>query len=208
MTTQTYISDEDGDPKTIQYWTALGRFVELFSLTELAVQLTLRRSTKVTATVAAVLFSGTRVDAATSQIKRIAEAEPWQEDQRQKLDTLCAQLGEITRTRNDLLHYGAFDDGDSYLISNALSAHVPSKLRETKIDANTLDAMSMDLLVIVNEFDRIARRKPVKRHPDLDQLKMPPERAWLYKPDTQQGPPKRTLGRNRKPKAQPPTSRG
>jgi hypothetical protein len=195
---QTVIDDSDSTPQEREHWKSLGRFIEIFSMAETAMQLALRHYSKVKDPVAQVLFSGTRVDAASNQIKRIAEARPWSAARRKRLDTICAQLGVITQTRNDILHYGAFRMKDgSHRVSNALFAHIPSRLRETRITNDALDRMSVDLVTIIAQMEIL--RKGDKAHAFYREMKMPPENAWLYKPEISQGPPKKRRRRNPKP---------
>lgn len=168
-------------------------------------QLALRHFSKVRASIAPVLFSGTRMDAASGQIKRIAEAEYWPPERRKHLDEICLQLGEITKTRNDLLHYAAFEFGDHYRVSNALHAHIAGRIRDTKITPEILDAMSVDLVTIMAQIEIL--RTGAKAPEEFREMKMPPERAWLYKPEVSQGPGEKRRPSRRKPRTRPPTSK-
>jgi hypothetical protein len=102
-------------------------------MVEADMQHALWRTAGVKSPIEPAIFSGTRIDAAASFIKRIAEAEGWPAKRRRTLDDVSAQLGEITRVRNDILHYGASATGkDEWTISNKLVAHTADRIRPRK----------------------------------------------------------------------------
>jgi hypothetical protein len=173
-----------GPPR--QYWEALGRFVSVFSLVEENMQVALWRCVGVKAPVAPAIFSGTRVDAASGYIKRIAEAQHWPRRKQQEIEDVFKQLAELTRVRNDILHYGASMTGpDEWVVSNKLVAHVKERIRNTRISVKILVQMSEDLSKIMLHLVMIERRgKPVRAHPSVEAVL---KRAWLYKPDRQSG---------------------
>jgi hypothetical protein len=80
------------------------------------------------------IFSGTRTAAAIDNIRRIADAQNWTDEQRAPLAAASDQLGEITRIRNDILHYGTRItglEGERYA-TNAFVAHTKERIRETR----------------------------------------------------------------------------
>ena len=78
-------------------------------------------------------------------IRRIAEAEKWDENKWRDWKRLLDQLGSINRLRNDLLHYGAAIAGDVWVVSNERVAHTAEKIREIRITSKTLNAATADL---------------------------------------------------------------
>src|SRR5215217_3261382 len=119
---------EGSDPS--KYYDAVGRFVSMFSTVEEYMQRALWRCSGIAAPIAPAIFSGTRVDAASGYIKRIAEAQNWPKEEREELDEIVSQLSEITRLRNDILHYGAnWSSPTELTVSNELLAHTPAKIR-------------------------------------------------------------------------------
>jgi hypothetical protein len=129
-----------------KYLCAVGRFVTTFAIVEKAVYDTLRHFVGVSPTIAACLFSGTRVKAAMDYLTRISEATNWSEGKIALLNHIKLQLGEITELRNDLLHYGPTGGSlDTLIITNAHVAHLESRIRETKISSQILDDAVFDL---------------------------------------------------------------
>lgn len=200
-TQPSVFSDSERD-----YWECLGRFVDFFSLVENHMQIALRRFSGVQASIAPCIFSGTRIEAATSQIKRIAEVKDWPRDRRAKFDTIADHVGEITRMRNDLLHYSAMDNGDHRIVSNALYTHTASKMRNAVVTPAILEQMSQDLLTIAAQLI-LLYENPGKLPPGFVGLPMPPQRAWLYRPVRLQGPPRMRRRPRQKQQGPPPASR-
>jgi hypothetical protein len=184
------------DPNIRQYYETLGTFVTIFAQVESVVHFVLRWAADITEPIAAALFSGTRVDAGTNLIKRLGEAVgDWPAEKTARFEAICHQLGEITQTRNDLLHFGIkfnTDKTDSYTISNKLLAHTKERIRETKISAAILDNMTADLLLMYIQLlkfphgaiSRLDRTEPMS----AAALKS----AWRYKPERRSGRPKTT----------------
>ncbi len=133
-----------------KYLRAVGWFVTIFAVVERVSYETLQHFSGTSPTIAACLFSGTRIDAAMNYLKRIAEATDWLDGKTKLFEHIKSQLGEITQLRNDLLHYGAKGETpDTLIISNEHSAHIKSRIRETKISAKILDDAATDLLAIM-----------------------------------------------------------
>jgi hypothetical protein len=186
-----------------QYWEALGRFVDTFSMVENNMQLTLWHFSKVKWPIAQAVFSGVRIDAGSNYVRRIAEATDWPKEQIDMFEILLAQLGEITRVRNDILHYGGFLQSDGHHeVTNVLYAHTQERIRTTKITAEILDAMSSDLATICVQFMILRGARMTEKV--LAGGQMPPQTAWHYKPERQQGrkqkPPKPRQARPRRPR--------
>ncbi len=129
---------------------ALGWFVFMFSIIEQQVQNTLWHFTKVDPIIARCILSGTRIDAAFRQLKRIAEATEWPANRKHLLDHVTQRMGDITRFRNDLLHYGiSGESSDTAVVTNEKYAHVKSRIRTTNISAPILDQKSSEMVAIM-----------------------------------------------------------
>ena len=191
---------------------AIGLFVSYYSGVESSVHDTLRHFTGITPTIAACIFSGTRIDGAIGYLKRIAEATKWADDHKKLLDHLALQLGEITQFRNDLLHYGTSGDTvDAAIITNKKYAHIESRIRTTKISAKILEDLLADLIVITIGLS--ALRGDLKIPPDMPELakgftKGLPNVAWRYKPERQGRQTQKPPGQLPKPQRQPRSSQG
>jgi hypothetical protein len=134
--------------------------------------------------VAPAIFSGTRLDACRDYIRRIAEAQNWSRRKQDELSDVFKQLSELTRVRNDILHYGALMTGpDEWTVSNKLLAHTRDKIRNTRISVEALDQMSDDLYKIMLHLAGIVKRGKRVRTPPVVEAVL--RRAWLYRPDRQ-----------------------
>jgi hypothetical protein len=143
----------DGD----KYLRAVGWFVTMFAVVEKTAYGTLQHFTGTSPKIAACIFSGTRIDAAMSYLKRIAEATDWPDGKVKLLDHIKLQLGEITQLRNDLLHYGITGDtADTLFVTNEHLAHIKSRIRATRISAKILADASADLVAVMFFLSEIA----------------------------------------------------
>jgi hypothetical protein len=94
------------------------------------------------------------------------------------------QLGVINSSRNHLIHYGTNFEVEPFMVSNALVAHLPERLRKLEMSAATLDQMISDISKIILHvvLCTISLEKPelsalLRRH-----LSPILQRSWLYKP--------------------------
>lgn len=167
----------------IPYYTALGRFLSAYALVEANAQYILRVCANVSDAVGKSLFSGTRVTAAIEYLARIAEAETWSKEKRSHLDTVQEQLGELTRVRNDILHYGASRTGidGEWFTTNAIVAHTQKRLRQTRITPDILKDMTHDCYKIAAHITLVGEGEisPYSLHAIGDLLSA----SWRYKPE-------------------------
>jgi hypothetical protein len=201
--------------KAGKYLRALGWFVTFFAVIENSVHKTLWKFVGVNPTIAACIFSGTRIDGAISYLKRIAEATNWPKDHKTLLDHIALQLGEITQLRNDLLHYGTTGETpDALFVTNEKFAHIKSRIRETKISTAILTDVTSDLLAILFQLAELAGEHdwhkypgPMKEAADLGVIpgalaKIP----WRYKSERRGHPAQRPRPQPPKRKRQPQSS--
>jgi hypothetical protein len=161
----------------ISYWIELGQFIHAFSDAEYRLLSLLRNHVGVSETIAGVLFSGTRQDAAKNLLNSILDA-TGKSDLKERLSLPLAQLTTIATIRNNLIHWIARDDGgEDLLVSNAFLSPSPEKLKEFRINADLIKKMRLDLYKITVLLTIID--SPSLPDPQLDAyLKQP----WLYKP--------------------------
>jgi hypothetical protein len=132
--------------KLDDYYKALGLFVHTFAEVESQMQLVLWSEAKVTPDLAKALFSGVRIDLAKSLINRARESKGLADHA--LLSRAFTQLTIITKTRNDILHYGAVFNGDTFKVSTIMAAHIPERKREFQITPGMLNDMTEDLVSI------------------------------------------------------------
>jgi hypothetical protein len=120
------------------------------------------------------------------------------------------QLGELTQTRNDLLHYGVTGDGaDALVISNSISAHIKERIRTTNISSEILEKMSFDLFTIFFQLRAVMEHVPGRAIIDVVRIdkKIPLIPAgfvsWDYKPERQGAQVKKNRDHPPKPQRQP-----
>lgn len=164
------------------YYERLGSFVSQYARTEGLMKLVLQILAGLKSPLAAALLSGVRADQSINLINRALDATgraAWKADLKRAFD----QFTVITKVRNDILHYGAeFETPDILLISNQRDAHIPERLRETRIRPEHLRRMSIDLHVInagiLTVLDRVSRSPFRQSATDMAKLAHEP---WLYK---------------------------
>lgn len=168
------------DPDTEEdYWLALGEFIDTFSHAEQMMHSFLKHRAKVSREVGNSIFAGTRIDAAISFIKRIHTAETGEEKIPADLEEIFNQLAAINSARNDIVHFGAINIGEDYLLlTNIMKAHSDKALRLYPIKAETLRAMTVDTdkIIMALYAQTLDREERAKIEASSD-LKTP----WQYK---------------------------
>ncbi len=173
---------------------SVGRFVLQFSDVEAMLQTVVWHFAGIAPPIAQAVFPGIRIEAAMTYMNRIADARKWNDAEKSGFEYIFLQLGMINKLRNDILHYGATLDLDNvghWLVTNELVAHIPEKIRTTRISATTLDDASSDLhkigshLIILTWGDSM----PPEAH-NFYEAEL--ARAWQYKPQQQAGDPSTT----------------
>jgi hypothetical protein len=166
-----------------RFWQALGHFVADFAHAEALTQLLLWKVAGLEMPLAQAVLSGVRVDQAMGLINRAMDA-LGRGDDKLALERYFNQFGLLNRVRNDILHYGpVLSEKDVATVSNALAAHLPSRVRETKLSISDLEQMSFDLRVIGYVLAQISLLDvPI---PEACSLL----RSWRYKQPPQAAPP-------------------
>lgn len=197
----------------VQYWQALGRFIEMFSLVESVMQFALWNYARTPVPTARAIFSGVRVKEAMGLIRRIfdIEANSKDTDTKSDLEKVFNQLTTINGLRNDLIHHGSQDDGEvpeGRIISNELWAITPERLRTTPISPEILNDLTFDLVKIIvhlishhtGRFLRVPLKEPMR----MEILSAP----WRYKPPQQAPRQQKKRGNSPMRRRQPAASRG
>ena len=166
-----------------QYWRALDEFVHRFSQVEEALQLVLWHYAHVPIPTARALFSGTRVDAAMSQIRRLQTVKPHiTQLELDQVEHVFTQLGKINKLRNDVVHFGTQTHRpDAFTVTNQLLALTPDKIRETPISVEILKDLSSDLVKIATHL-MVFRLPPVTAQPRSQKIGKILNAAWRYTP--------------------------
>jgi hypothetical protein len=173
--------------KADAFYRALGEFITEFAWVESLVCDMLVRETGVSFKIGAAVFSGVRIDAAKDLIGRLYEARG--AERSAELVRAFAQLGLITRVRNDILHYGAVPNPEGEaIVSNSRAAHSARALREMRVSRETLQQMTSDLVQIsLVLMDQITWGEDTpfvtwEREEDYDWIVARPWRYKLEKP--------------------------
>jgi hypothetical protein len=178
--------------KADAFYRALGEFITEFAWVESLVSDMLVREAGVSFKIGAAVFSGVRIDAAKDLISRLYETNG--AERSVELVRAFAQLGLITRARNDILHYGASPNAEGEaLVSNSRSAHSARALREMRVSSDTLNQMTWDIiqisLILMNEMKWGDETPTVTWERDRDYEKLA-GRPWRYKPPSPSPPEK------------------
>lgn len=162
------------------YWRALGKFVQRYAEVEYNMSRVLRYASGTTRAQAKALFSGTRIDVATSFVKRLHAADkrklsPW-------LEKAFSTLGEITKIRDNLLHYGIQASDEGLLNTNELRTLDSLVFRRT-ITVADLDDLEADVIVVhacLNMY-QIEERWPSMKKAMVERERQFALTPWRYK---------------------------
>ena len=175
---------KEGQGRRRAYHLALGRFIDMFSKTEMAAQMALWHYARTPAEIARAAFGSLRVDGTVAAIRRLLTVrDDIDQSLAADLESILAQLLVINRVRNDMLHYGAHSVEEGLgVISNAPLAYVESAIREHPISPTILEAMFADLRKILL---RLLSRHMVQPMIDATGLEPIFDAPWLYTPPPQ-----------------------
>jgi hypothetical protein len=149
--------------------------------------------------IAKALFSGTRVEAASGFLRRLADADLIENAEWEQLGPVLAQLRYVNDIRNAILHYGAQGvAAGRALVADALRALTPERIRAFPISADILADLTYDCHKIYRDLivHHSGRPALIGKHPELEAVL---NSAWRYKPP-QQAPsrPKENKSRSRR----------
>lgn len=170
-----------------EYNLALGRFVSSFAQVEAAMFYSRAWYAKTQRPIACAIFSGTRVDQATSFMRRLAEVGLIGAAEWKLLEPVLKQLRLVTEIRNAILHYGAerVTTGRA-LVADALRALTPEKVKTFPISPDILADLNYDCQKIYRHLIVQHAGRPTLRgdRPVLERILAS---AWRYIP-AQQAP--------------------
>jgi hypothetical protein len=140
---------EEGKARERAYHEALGRFIDRFSRAEATIEYVLRHYAKTGPRVAVVIFSGVRMEAAVTFIRKLAPDAAISTEARAHLLDMLQQLNVINGARNNLLHFGAesIAEGSGFVTNELKRAR--GKATVFPISPETLDQMTDDLKAII-----------------------------------------------------------
>ncbi len=165
------------------YYAALGRFVDLFSRIEVALQIVLWHYSKIKPETAKALLHGTRSDQAMNLIKRVLSVTDAPGTVRNELADIFQQTAVIRGVRNDILHLGAEDvaEGAGY-VTNEMLAHDPRRIKRFPISAEILDDMTADLWkIMICLLTRHMGRRRIRGKSNQDMIDETLRAPWRYK---------------------------
>jgi hypothetical protein len=170
-----------------RYLKALGDFIDTFSHLEGAVFFLLVNHAGVTMSVGRAIFSGTRIDAAISFIRRIHAANTGIEKMPDEEEDLLMRLQTLNTARNELVHFGGtLNEANERVVSNWIKAHIDKALKEQPISAEMVEAMTHDADKLIRTiFEGIVAKAGVS--PPAGWVSAP-NSAWQYKYPQDQKP--------------------
>ncbi len=122
-----------------EYWEALGQFIHYFAQVEAFLVHVLIIKSGVTIPIGRAIFSGARIDTLRDFINRIHSVTKRDPNMVEDFKNISDELGNITRVRNDIVHYGTkFDEGDQFLVTNQHIALTEERVRETPVSVKKL----------------------------------------------------------------------
>ncbi len=183
---------------------ALGRFIYEFSEVERSIFLYLIITSRLPIQDAKAVFTDARIDKAKQAVKRLRQARDLPEDN--QLDCAFNHLADITRLRNDLVHYGPQPQADqTFVISDDLWKI--NNTRTYKITADDLKYATDDLGKLKVFFLKHMLTETVPNVPLIKNMPGVELLPWRYKPSQPIRPP--SNNRTKAPKhPHPPASSG
>jgi len=164
-----------------EYWRALGKFVEIFAMTEAALFTYVEEESGMTRVTARLVAASWRTGNMLQFITELWKAEPLPASQ-DALRKSVDQLKHILKLRNSIIHYRSRPDFDPELprISSNVGRHVPTKqTMEYRVSAAILDDCVSDRLTIWSCFTsyRMQRTAPRAEREPAQGLDL----TWRYK---------------------------
>jgi len=176
----TQESHKEAQEALDSYYRALGSFVSSYARTEGLLHLTLRIFCGLHDALGSAVLSGFRAEQTVDLINRVLDV-----CKKGGAKTFLArhfqQFRLITKIRNDILHYGAeFEMPNVLLVSNERDAHIPERLRETRITPHDLRCMAHDLHIV--QTGLLAVLETVSSSQSLTDWNSISQTAWRYTP--------------------------
>jgi hypothetical protein len=158
--------------RTDKYYRAVGHIIDLFASTEDMLVTELARLCGVSDPVAQAIFSGTRVDAAMSLIKRVLDAKGATAEEREPYEIAFEQLRLLNSARNEIVHHGAHLTLDwEFFITNFDRTHTENSVRTYVFTLQMLDDIAFDLTMINSFFNIRGIRRFVAQMENEDMRK-------------------------------------
>jgi hypothetical protein len=178
-----------------EYWQTLGKFIEMISLVEFALNFVVVKYANVRFDTAKALLLPLRIDGASQALSRIIETKHLKGKNIDELQEILIQIGHIVRVRNDIVHFGVSRKATHYAVSNIIFARSRQKIRTTRISRKVFHDMIYDLHDILFRLSRHAGFLSKKEKITTDNeatvrasrilrgtYRGPIRISWLYKP--------------------------
>lgn len=129
------------------YWEALGKFVEKFSQIEWQVAMVFWHSCGISYEIASIVFSGTNLEAAKTNIMKILDIKPIYGLNHKETEEIFSQLTAIQSMRNRILHYGVLQDenGNPRFLSSRKDVFGVDRHMQPLASSSLIDDMTADL---------------------------------------------------------------
>jgi hypothetical protein len=193
------------------YWQWLGKFISDFSRTEHDLNTALHQFARTENDIGRVLFSGMRVESSIDTINRLLTARGMNRA-KARLKKPFEQLGEINKTRNDIVHWGAspmkrrLGESQQFVVTNARFVQKGRATLAYPVSVEIFLAMSTDLLKISFHIGAEMWRNEIPKS-DYRRMFRPILRAeWQYKPPQRALPQDRSARKRQAPPPPPPAS--
>lgn len=114
---------DEGKKRLEEYYSALGRFIDMFAQVETAVTFTLWHYAKTPPDIGKIVFASAKIEVSSTFIKQLAAATGTPKELLDDLEYILQQLAIINGNRNHIVHYGAsaIAEGQGF-VTNAFKA--------------------------------------------------------------------------------------
>jgi hypothetical protein len=180
------------------YWQALGEFIEAFASAETMLFTYLAVCANIPNSTAKALLSGIHADQIVSLIRRVWEIRPQTSGTTKRLERAFAQLTEINKIRNNVVHYASFVTSDKGRVSSNVTRALTRdrrRLKEFRVSSDILGDMTVDLETISQNltYALTAIIDPGGISPETAQRELPAlDAAWRYTDPEEQNQSHRT----------------
>lgn len=138
-----------GKERIRAYHEALGRFIDMFSRAEAAVEYVLRHYAETSTRVALVIFQNAGISISIGYVEKLLPTSGLPEDEQRELKTVFSQLQAISRARNSIVHFGAQSIADGVgIVTNSLKRSEETAT-SFPVSPELLGDMTNDLMRII-----------------------------------------------------------
>lgn len=176
---------DDGVPGDPDYFRALGKFVEAFSIAETLLFIHFVLLAEIDPKVARAVFAGIRCEVMIANIRHIWTVRPPSIEVVKELDPVLKQLKKISNVRNSVVHHMVLSTDEGLFSSNYMRALTPEHIVAYRVSSELLGNMSKDLKKIGLHLSACTFA-PSSAVGVRQMWQLVLERAWLYKAESGQ----------------------